>query len=250
MSPEDRPPQDPAEQIQILEKENLRLKEKIEELKSLNEEKRLKIDQFENEIEKNKKIISAYKAVQSADRRQAAAIADQYPVISLSAAAETSGSKVHDLFDDWLANLAANVTGPLFDGGLRKAEAKRTRAVLSEKLNDYSQSVLEALQETEDAISQEQYQRQYVESLQKQLALSRDVYERTYQNYLKAKLDYLRVLTALVTMQRLEQSELTARRVLIERRVDLCRSIAGGWPLQRPGNAELASQSLIDEKEQ
>jgi hypothetical protein len=44
----------------------------------------------------------------------------------------------------------------------------------------------------------------------------------------------LRVLTALVSLQRLEQSELTARRVLLERRIDLCRSIAGGWPLPRP----------------
>ena len=62
MSPEDLQPQDPAEQLQALEKENLRFKEQIAELKSLNEEKRLKIDRFENEIEKNKKIISAYKA--------------------------------------------------------------------------------------------------------------------------------------------------------------------------------------------
>lgn len=200
-------------------------------------------------IQRRPDVVSAYKAVGAADRRLAAAIAEQYPAISLSAAAETSAGRTRDLFDDWLGNLAANLTGPLFDAGLRGAEAKRTRAVLSEKLNDYSQSVLEALQETEDAISQEQYQRQYVESLQKQLALSRNVYERTYQNYLKGQLDYLRVLTALVTMQGLERSELTGRRVLIERRVDLCRSIAGGWALPRPDNAELASHLLIDEKE-
>ncbi len=190
-------------------------------------------------IQRRPDVISAYKSVQAADGRLAAAIADQYPAISLSGAVETSAARTRDLFDDWLANLAVNLTGPLFDAGLRKAEAKRTRAVLSEKLNDYSQSVLEALQETEDAISQEQYQRQYAESLQKQLALSRDVYERTYQNYLKGQLDYLRVLSAVVTLQRLEQSELTARRVLVERRIDLCRSIAGGWPLQRPEMATL-----------
>jgi len=200
-------------------------------------------------IQRRPDVISAYKAVQAADRRLAIAIADRYPTISLSASAETSASRVSDLFDDWLADLAAGLTGPLFDAGQRKAETRRTRAVLSEKLNDYSQSVLEALQETEDAISQEQYQRQYVESLQKQLSLSRDVYERTYQNYLKGQLDYLRVLTALVTMQSLEQSELTARRVLVECRIDLCRSIAGGWPLQRPDDSEWVSQSLFDEKE-
>jgi NodT family efflux transporter outer membrane factor (OMF) lipoprotein len=190
-------------------------------------------------LQRRPDVISAYRAVQAADRRMATAIADQYPRISISANAETFGEKVSDLFDDWLGILAGNLTGPLFDAGLRKAEVRRTEAVVSEKLNDYNQTVLEALKETEDAIYQEHYQRQYVESLQKQLALAQNVYERTYQNYLKGQQDYIRVLTALVSMQRLEQNELTARRILIERRIDLCRSIASGWSMQRPPLAEI-----------
>jgi outer membrane protein TolC len=168
----------------------------------------------------------------------ASAIADQYPVISISAGAETSAAKVSDLFDDWLGNLAANLSGPLFDAGLRKAEVRRNEAIVSETFNDYNQSVLEALKEIEDAIHQENDQRYYVESLQKQLSLAQNVYERTYQNYLKGQLDYIRVLTALVSMQNLEQNELTERRLLIERRIDLCRSIAGGWSMQRPTMVE------------
>ncbi len=199
-------------------------------------------------IQRRPDVRTAYRSVQAADRRMAAAIADQYPAVSLSTAAETSGPQVKDLFDDWLANLAGNVAGPLFDGGLRKAEVHRTRAVLSERLNLYGQAVLEALQETEDAISQETYQRQYVDSLQRQLELAEHVYERTYQNYLKGQQDYIRVLTALVSMQRLEQNELTARRVLIERRIDLCRSIAGGWGPGRPDTEEIISQSLYEDE--
>jgi NodT family efflux transporter outer membrane factor (OMF) lipoprotein len=200
-------------------------------------------------IQRRPDVVSAYRTVQAADQRLASAIADQYPVISLSGSAETSADKVSDLFDDWLGNLGANLTGPLFDAGFRKAEVERTRAVLSERLNNYSQSVLNALQETEDAITQEWHQRMYIESLQKQLALAHNVYERTYEYYLKGQLDYLRVLTALISMQGLEQRELTARRILIERRIDVCRSIAGGWPMQRPENAELTNPSLFDGKE-
>lgn len=200
-------------------------------------------------IQRRPDVVSAYRTVQAADQRLASAIAAQYPAISLSASVETSGENVSDLFDDWLGNLAANLSGPLFDAGSRKAEAERTRAVLSEKLNTYSQSVLGALQETEDAITQESHQRMYIESLQKQLALAHNVYERTYEYYLKGQLDYLRVLTALVSMQGLEQRELTARRILIDRRIDLCRSIAGGWPMQRPETAEPINQSLFDGKE-
>lgn len=200
-------------------------------------------------IQRRPDVGGAYRVVQAADQRLASVIADQYPAVSLSAAVETSAPQVSDLFDDWLGNLAVNLTGPLFDAGLRKAEVRRTRAVVVEQFSNYNQTVLEALQEVEDALAQEYYQRQYVESLQSQLALSRDVYERTYQRYLKGQLDYLRVLNALVSMQGLEQSELTARRVLIERRIALCRSIAGGWPMDRGDDAEWISHSLYDDKE-
>ena len=193
-------------------------------------------------IQRRPDVISAYKAVQAADQRVAYAIADQYPSLSLSSTIETSAARVRDLFDDWFVNLAANLTGPIIDAGYRKAEAERARAVLSEKMNDYSQVVLKALQEAEDAMSQEYYQRQYVENLQKQLSLARNVYNQTYQNYLKGKLDYLRVLAALVSMQSLEQNELIARRLLIERRIDVCRSIAGGWQLPRPESAQMTTE--------
>jgi hypothetical protein len=56
---------------------------------------------------------------------------------------------------------------------------------------------------------------------------------------LKGQLDYLRVLDALVSRQTLERNELTARRLLIERRVDLCRSISGSWEMSRPEPATL-----------
>ena len=67
------------------------------------------------------------------------------------------------------------------------------------------------------------------------------VLERIRQNYVMGQLDYLRVLESLVSSQGLERSELTARRVLIERRIDLCRSIAGPWHMERPPQVTLSS---------
>lgn len=184
-------------------------------------------------LQRRPDVRNAYKAVQAADLRLAAAIADQYPSFGLSASAETSARKAADLFDDWLANLAADAAGPLFDAGLRKAEIARRRAVVSQKLNEYGQIILTALKETEDALAQEDYQRRYVRSLQEQLRLAGQVYERNRDKYLKGQMDYLRVLESLVSLQSLERQELSARRILLERRIDLCRSIAGGWPIDR-----------------
>jgi len=190
-------------------------------------------------IHRRPDIASAYKQVQAADMRAAAAVADQYPSVSISSTVNTSADRPGELFDDWLANLAGNITGPLFDAGRRKAEAGRTRAVLSQAINDYARQLLQALQEVEDALNQEYYQRCNVRDIQTQLSLARKVYDRTRQNYIKGQADYLRVLDAQESFQRLERNELTARRLLVERRIDLYRSIAGGYRLERPEMARV-----------
>ena len=195
-------------------------------------------------IQRRPDVLRAFRAIQAADMRAAVAVADQYPALSISSTAETSSSKVRDLFDDWLANLAGNVVGPLFDAGFRKAEVKRTQAVISEKINDYGQAILEAVKETEDAINQEYYQKEYVDNLNKQLQLARQVYERAEQSYVKGTLDYLRVLDALVSQQNLEISELAARRTLLERRINIYKAIAGSWEMQRPEPAKIYREKI------
>lgn len=188
---------------------------------------------------------STANAIYAADRRVYAAIANHYPRIALSASVETGSTRIGDLFDNWAASLAANIVGPLFDAGFRRAETERLRAVLSERINAYAQQTLFAVAEVEDALRQEHYQMLAIANLQQQLDLSRQVYERTRESYIKGQLDYLRVLDALVSSQTLERNELTARRVLIDRRIDLCRSIAGGWEMPRPEPATLEPEYLL-----
>lgn len=180
---------------------------------------------------------SAAKAVAAADYRVYAAAAEQYPRISLSASVETNAAHTRDLFDNWLATMAAHVAGPLFDAGARRAETERTRAVLSERMNTFAHKTLVAVGEIENALRQEYYQRQTIANVQQQLALVERTYERTRESYLKGQLDYLRVLDALASRQTLQRNELTARRELIDYRIDLCRAIAGGWPMERPDTA-------------
>jgi outer membrane protein TolC len=190
-------------------------------------------------IQRRPDVRSAYKGIQAADQRMAVAVADRYPSISLTAGVDTTSDHIEDLFKDWSANLAANLVGPLYDAGQRKAEVDRQRAIVSQQINDYSQTVLEALREIEDALTQEHFQHSYVASIQQQLATSRQVLDRIRQNYLMGQLDYLRVLENLSSSQTLERNELTARRILIERRIDLCRAIAGTWDMERPMQARV-----------
>jgi outer membrane protein, multidrug efflux system len=181
-------------------------------------------------------VASAWIRVLVADRRTAAAVADRYPRLSLSARVETSGAEVSDLFSDWLASLAANLTAPLIDGGSRAAEVDRTRAAASEALSSYGQTVLEAIEDVETALVQESRQRESIASLEKQIVLLAGVLERTQDAYTKGAGDYLRVLDALGTQQALQRSLLSARLDLVLNRVDLCRALGGGWTLVPPAS--------------
>ncbi|MFI4853724.1 MAG: efflux transporter outer membrane subunit [Phycisphaerales bacterium JB065] len=177
---------------------------------------------------------SAYRAVQAADHRTAAAIADRYPRVSLSASIGTSANRAGDLFDDWVGNLAANLVQPLLDGGQRRAEVDRTLASTSEAINNYGQVVLTALSEVETALAQERQQVAYVRSIDRQFTTAQQVVERVRDRYFGGQSDYLNVLDAQTTVQQLELQRLEARRVLIGYRIDLYRALAGGWSATAP----------------
>ena len=186
-------------------------------------------------ILKRPDIRSAYYRVQAADQRVAEAIADRFPRISLSAQITGSDEQVGDLFDNWFATLAANLVGPVIDGGKREAEVTRARAVASEDLHNYGQVILNALGEVEDALVLESRQRDYINSLDQQLIFSGQAIDRVKDRYTKGAEDYLRVLDALLTHQQLQRTRLTAGRKIIQDRIDLCRALGGGWQLTRPG---------------
>jgi len=198
-------------------------------------------------IQRRPDIRSAYYTVIAADHNLAAAIADRFPRLSLTAGLDTSGEHTRDLFDNWLATLAANLAAPIIDGGLRAAEVDRSRAVVSAALHTYGQTMLDALGEVEDALVQEQRQQDFIASLDRQLNLAGQVIERVRDRYLQGTEDYQRVLTALLSHQMLQQSLLSAKRDLLQDRIDLCRALGGGWELARPEQNPTKAATTADQ---
>lgn len=183
-------------------------------------------------------IRSAWLQLKAADQRVAAAVAERFPSLSLSARATTSAPQVSALFNDWLANLAANLAAPLIDGGRRKAEVDRTRAIAAEALHSYGQTVLDALAEVEDALVFEQRQRDYLTSLNQQLTLAEQSTERIRDRYLNGAEGYQRVLTSVLAEQQLQRTRLSAQLDLLTNRIRMCRALAGSWELSRSNGSE------------
>jgi NodT family efflux transporter outer membrane factor (OMF) lipoprotein len=168
--------------------------------------------------------------LQAADWNVSAARAERLPAIRLTASAEYANSELSDLFDDWFANLAGSITGPIFEGGRRKAEVERTRAVVDERLAAYRETVINAIKEVEDALVSEQKQHDYIALLDIRLEAARKSYEESVNRYRNGLVEYTTVLIQLNTLQGLERDRVEAQFDLLRYRIDLYRALGGTWP--------------------
>jgi NodT family efflux transporter outer membrane factor (OMF) lipoprotein len=174
-------------------------------------------------------IRSAFHLLQAADARIAAAVAERYPRVDLTASLTSSSARASDLFDDWLENLAANLVLPVVDGGNRRAEVSRREAQYREAFFNYQQAILGAVAEVEDALAREQFQLRRIGHLQTKRTLDDQVVERLSLRYRAGAVDYLDVLQALITQQQTAQDLLGAQQQLLEYRIGLARALAIGW---------------------
>jgi NodT family efflux transporter outer membrane factor (OMF) lipoprotein len=165
--------------------------------------------------------------LQAADWTVSAARADRLPSLRLTGSADYANTKFSDLLDDWYLNLLGSLTGPIFEGGRRKAEVDRVRAVANERLAAYRETVLTAIREVEDALVSERKQREYLEELDRSLALSRNSYDEALNRYRNGLSEYLPVLVELVQLQTLERDRVAAQYTLVQYRIQLYRALGG-----------------------
>ena len=168
--------------------------------------------------------------LQAADWQVSAARADRLPALRLTGSIDYNSGDVSDLFDNWSANLAASLTGPIFDGGRRKAEVARQRAIADERLAAYRATVLNAIKEVEDALVSEQKQREYIERLEQQLTAARRSYEESVNRYRNGLIEYTTVLRELNIQQGLERERVVAQYDLLTFRINLYKALGGSWP--------------------
>ena len=174
-------------------------------------------------------ILASYHRLAAADQDLAAARADRLPALRLTGSAAYSSDELDSLFDNWLINLAAGLTAPLIDGGSRKAEVFYAESAVTEQLADYRQTVLAAVREVESALIREEKIRENIKGLENQLDAAQIALEEAGFRYTNGLIDYLPVLTQLLSVQNLELDLITRRADLLIARMDLYRSIGGTW---------------------
>lgn len=170
-----------------------------------------------------------YLALLAADRDFASAVSTQYPRLNLSASFATVTDSPENLFREWAGSIAGQLIAPLIDGGQRKAEVDRRKALVQEQFANYTQSILVAYQEVEDALAREQFQYQRITHLENQLEQARQASTQLREQYLIGDANYLDVLSAITGEQRLQRETLSARLELVLNRITLYLALAGDF---------------------
>ncbi|GAB5403302.1 MAG: efflux transporter outer membrane subunit [Aureliella sp.] len=170
-----------------------------------------------------------YLAFVAADRDLASAITAQYPRLDLTSSLINSAENPGTLFKDWFYSIGAQLVAPLLDGGERRAEVDRRRALLCQRFNEYGQTMLIALQEVEDGLALERYQLERIERLEAQVGWANKASEQLRRRYYVGEGSYLDILSASQSQQRLQREILSARLDLVLIRIGLYSALAGGF---------------------
>ena len=198
-------------------------------------------------VQRRPDVRQAWRLVQAADRELAAAISNRFPRLSLEASVSDEATNASELFDDWLVTLAGNLLLPVIDGGERRAAVTSAEAGLRERVHEYREAVLVAIQEVEDALARERQQQQRLASLERQTDLARASYRQLRRRYMNGAVSYTDVLSALKDQQDLQRTQLTARQQLLNYRVALYRALAGRIDRLTPDSSTPTNRSEKDQ---
>jgi NodT family efflux transporter outer membrane factor (OMF) lipoprotein len=167
--------------------------------------------------------------LKAADKRTAAAVKSLLPSISISISPFYQATELAKLFESFFWRASATATQPLFDGGRRFADIDIAEARAEQALYSFGQTLLTAMQEVRDALVRQTQQAEYIDSLEEQRRTANQALKLARERYQRGNMDYLRVLTALQTLQDVETSLLDARRQQFTHRLSLCRAVGGDW---------------------
>ena len=174
-------------------------------------------------------IAGALKRLEASDQDLAAARADRLPSLRLTGSGHYDSDELNQIFDNWIVNLGASLTAPIFDGGRRKAEVDIRQAEVQQQLAEYRQLVLSAVREVEDALIREIKIREHIGAVESQLEAAKSALKEAGTRYLNGLNDYLPVLTQILSVQGLESDLIQRQADLLIARVSLYRAIGGSW---------------------
>lgn len=178
-------------------------------------------------LERRPDLRALHRRLMAADHLVAAALADRFPRLDLTLSYGFNAEKLENLLRGEIIRVGGDILTPIIDGGRRRAEVDRQKAVVCELLHQFRERFLVAIREVEDAIVQEKYQLELIEKIEKQLKIAHRSLSEARLRYANGLDDYLSVIAALQSLQNLERREVSERKGLLVIRSNLYRALGG-----------------------
>jgi NodT family efflux transporter outer membrane factor (OMF) lipoprotein len=184
-----------------------------------------------SELTRQRPDIQASEALlHAANAQYGAAVAKQYPRITLSADLGFQALTAASLFGSgslvW--GLAGQLAQPLFNGGLR-AEARASEAGFDAAAANYRQTVLQALRNVADVLRALDNDAQTLAAQAAANASAQESLQLMRQQYALGSASYLQLLVAQQQAQQTATTLIAARAQRLADTVALYQSMGGGW---------------------
>lgn len=182
-------------------------------------------------LERRPDIAAAERQVQAANARIGVAKAAYFPSLTLSASMGYRSSQ----FSDWLTaparfwSLGPSLAAPLFDFGLRRAQTRQAEATYDQQVATYRQTVLSALGEVENYLSQLRVMEEEQVVQQRALDAARESLRLTTNQFESGLIDYLSVVTVQTSALGNERTALSLLGSRLAASVNLIAALGGGW---------------------
>jgi NodT family efflux transporter outer membrane factor (OMF) lipoprotein len=194
-------------------------------------------------LERNPAIAAAERAMAAANAKIGVAEAGYFPTVTLGASYTQSSSMLHTLFTSasslWSFGLA-DVSLPIFNGGLTSAQVAAARATYDQTVALYRQAVLTAFQQVEDQVAASRILAQQAEVQGRAVQAAEEAERLTLNQYRAGTVDYTAVITAQANSLSSQQSALTILQSRLVASVNLIEALGGGWDTtQLPSEAQV-----------
>jgi multidrug efflux system outer membrane protein len=169
------------------------------------------------------------------------AVANFFPTIGLSAMYGNAGSKIENVFKNGASiwNIAANVSGPLFQGGRLIESYRAQQAFWDQTIAQYRATIVEAFREVADALVAEVRLAEQRKAQEAQVASLREAMDLSLRRYYTGLSNYIEVLDAEELLYPAESSLAQTERDQLLAVVNLYKALGGGWEI--PGE-QVAAQ--------
>ena len=171
-----------------------------------------------------------------ATARVGAAVAEQYPRISLTGGVGTQTTSTTDLVglatQYW--SVGAGATLPLFEGGRIQSNIALQKATTDEAVANYRKAVLIALKEVEVALISFSQQQTRRAALNRTVDANRDAVGFATELYAAGRTDFLNVLAAQRSLLDSMESLAMSDRAVVDQSIALYKALGGGWDTQLP----------------